>query len=747
MCSGVCHTSISDHSTVYAYQKLAGTGVLKGHNTITYRNFKHFNRDNFRNDVMSQRWAHIYNSHNPNDMWSQWKYSFLSIVDKHAPLRTARVRARSSPWITSDLKKLMHERNILKIKAHKSNNPNAWMQFKKQRNLVNNRIRLAKETYYQNHFKQCVGDCRKTWRIINELTSRKCEKKSVDSLKLNGISITNPIDLSNEFNNHFSTIGSKLAREISPSPEEDNNYLKYLSGSDTDKSFQLSTVTIAQVCSALNNVDVSKATGLDKISARLIRECSDIICVPICHIFNQSINQGIFPEDWKCARVTPLFKDGKRDDLNNYRPISVISIVAKVFERIVYDQLYAYLNEYNIICKYQSGFRSVHSTVTALLEATDTWAYNIDCKKINAVVFLDLKKAFDTVDHEILLSKLNHYGIQGNAYKWFKSYLNKRTQICSVNGSLSSKCSLNCGVPQGTILGPLLFLIYINDLPNCLSRCQPRMYADDTNLTFAGDNVDDIQSSLNLDLEHVNNWLRANKLTLNMTKTEYMLIGARQRLDTLTESPTIKINRTDVKKVATAKSLGVIVDDKLNWSAHINELTKKIASGIGAMKRIRRLAPQATLHLIYQSLIQSQFDYCSIVWGNCGITLQNKLQKLQNRAARVLTFSDYDADADRLLRILGWRKLIRQQQITRAIMIYKSLHGLAPEYLNSKFQLKAPAYNLRNHENQVNVPLPRTNYYKNSFTYSGATLWNSLPYDVRQIQSLEQFKRKVKQVL
>ena len=220
--------------------------------------------------------------------------------------------------------------------------------------------------------------------------------------------------------------------------------------------------------------------------------------------------------------------------------------MAKVFGRIVYDQLYAYLEEHNIICKYQSGFRAIHLTVTALLEATDTWAYNIDRGKISAVVFLDLKKAFDTVDHESLLSKLSNYGIYGNAHQWFKSHLENRTQMCTINGSLSQSCLLNCGVPQGTILGPLLFLLYINDLPNCLSNCEPRMYADDTHLTYASDNVDNIQLHLNQYLENVHNWLRANKLTLNMTKTEFMLIGSRQRLSTLTESPIFAINDFEV---------------------------------------------------------------------------------------------------------------------------------------------------------------------------------------------------------
>ena len=197
------------------------------------------------------------------------------------------------------------------------------------------------------------------------------------------------------------------------------------------------------------------------ISARLLRECADLIAEPMCSIFNQSIRSGIFPQEWKCAKVIPLFKEGNHSDLNNYRPISIVPIVAKVFERIIYDQVYGYLAENNLISSQQSGFRSLHSTVTALLEATNNWAFNIDNGSVNAVVFLDLKKAFDTVDHTILLSKLFQYGIRSIAYEWFRSYLDNRNQQCFVNGSLSNSQILTCGISQGTILGPLLFISYI----------------------------------------------------------------------------------------------------------------------------------------------------------------------------------------------------------------------------------------------------------------------------------------------
>ena len=220
-------------------------------------------------------------------------------------------------------------------------------------------------------------------------------------------------------------------------------------------------------------------------------------------------------------------------------------------------------------------------------------------------------------------------------------YLKNRTQTCLVNGNKSSKMFLHCGVPQGTILGPLLFLLYINDLPNCLQHSQPRMYADDTSITFTGNDVDEMNNCINLDLEGIRVWLAANKLTLNMTKTEFLLIGSEQRLLKFTAKPTATINEVPIKQVSTVKSLGVYIDENLTWECHANELSKKIASGISANKRtcIRHTVPWKTLPTIYNSLVQPHFDYCSSVWGSCCKSLSQKLQKLQNRAVRVITFS------------------------------------------------------------------------------------------------------------
>ena len=459
-------------------------------------------------------------------------------------------------------------------------------------------------------------------------------------------------------------------------------------------------------------------------------------------IFNRSIITGIFPNEWKCAKVVPIHKQGKRNCVDNYRPISIIPVVAKVFERIIYDQLHLYLSENKLLTNCQSGFRGLHSTVTALLEATNEWAHNIDHGNINAVLFLDLKKAFDTVDHEILLGKLNAYGISGVAGNWFRSYLSERQQMCCVNGHSSNSHFLRCGVPQGTILGPLLFLIYINDLPNCLVHSRARVFADDTNLTYASNNIYDINHNFNEDLAHVSEWLSANRLTLNQTKTEFMLIGSHQRMNTFHATPSLAINNVPVRQVSHTKSLGTHIDEKLSWNVHIEKLCKKVASGIGALKRIRHFVSPSTMQLIYNCLVQPYFDYCSVIWDSCGSTRADKLQKLQNRAARVLTSSSYDTNADYLFEILGWRNLASQRKIAKAIMVYKSVNGLAPDYLSEMFvdRSNITNYTLRDTTGKLAIPQPRTNYLKNSFSYSGAVLWNSLPTELRQASCLRKFK-------
>ena len=330
VCSGVSHIGISDHSLVYAFRKISTDLSNKGHNTVYYRKFKNFDSVGFRYDIFHQNWSNIENCVDPNAMWDAWKAMFLQCVDKHAPLRVKRTRAFRSPWITPELKKRMHDRDILKLKASKSKDASDWLRFKQSRNQLNIDIRLAKATYYKDALHENEGDSRQTWRVVNELTSRKTANLNIKEIQNEGESIYNPQLLSETFNTHFTTIGPKLANEIKPGTNA-SSHLQYVN-TNPSKVFLL----LLKLCK-------SKATGLDKISARLLRESADLIANSLCSIFNRSINSGVFPDEWKCCKVIPLFKQGARSDLNNYRPISIIPVIAKVFERIIYDQIYDYL--------------------------------------------------------------------------------------------------------------------------------------------------------------------------------------------------------------------------------------------------------------------------------------------------------------------------------------------------------------------------------------------------------------------
>ena len=511
-----------------------------------------------------------------------------------------------------------------------------------------------------------------------------------------------------------------------------------------DKTFSFGSCCTSEVLKLLEKLEVNKATGLDNLPSKFLKLAANILAPSLTFMFNQSISTGIVPTEWKLARVTPIFKKGARQDVNNYRPISIIPAVAKIFERIIYNQLYEYLNFNDLLANCQSGFRSIHSTLTSLLEATNSWSVNIDNGFINGVVFIDLKKAFDTIDHKILLRKLACYGVDQKSLRWFDSYLSDRQQKCLVNGELSGARPVTCGIAQGSLIGPLLFLIYINDLPNCLSKASPRMYADDTSISIAANSLPELEHSINDELVNLNEWLTVNKLSLNIAKTELMFIGSRQRLsNTASHSINIHIEGQQINKVCHTRSLGIHIDQHLSWTKHVNEIARVVSSGIGALKRLRPFICEDSAILLYRALIEPYFDYCCPVWDGLSNEVTDKLQKLQNRAIRIVTKSNFYSSATALRLKLGWDSLYTRRKKLKAKLMFKTINKQAPEYLQDLFKPFSTGYNLRDKANKLALPKPRTDFLKRSFCYSGAQLRNSLPHDARAARSFSHFKRRI----
>ena len=522
--SGVIHTGISDHSLVFAIRKISV--ARKVEHTVEIRNMKKFETKKFVEDLKQQPWENVYFfADTPNAKWEIWKILFLEVLDKHAPLQHKKIRARQVPWITSSIKELINTRDKLKRKAIITNLENDWLNYTRTRNRVNIELRNAKKDYYFTKIADDKSNPKQAWKTINSLLGRQNKPTIVNELKLGENSLTNPRDIAEGFNDYIGpNIGPNLASQINT---QNFNFETYVKNIESEfAAFQ--PVTVNHVNQLLTGLSSNKATGVDKISCKIIKIASPAISDSLTRIFNQAITLSLFPDEWKTARVIPLYKNGQRNVAGNYRPISVLPAISKIMEKILYDQLYCYLSKFRLLSDGQFGFRKFHSTATALLDCTNDWYnVNLDKKMFNLVVQIDLKKAFDTVDHQILLRKLEIYGIKGQALCLLNSYLSNRRQKCHINGFLSSERAIRCGVPQGSILGLLFFLLYINDLPQCLSKTKPRLFADDTNLTASGVSITDLEDAVNSDLENLRKWLIANKLSLNVAKTEFMLIGSK----------------------------------------------------------------------------------------------------------------------------------------------------------------------------------------------------------------------------
>ena len=617
------------------------------------------------------------------------------------------------------------------------------------RNKANIQLRESKAKFYHKEIGDCakLKDFKKIWSLINSLTGKNKKSTSITEITVDNNNISDRKLIAESFNEYFVNIGPKLASEASeeflaqhatnynPSPTIDPI---------TDSPFYFHHIHIDNIAQALMGLKPNKCTGLDKIPAKVLRLSADIIAPSLTYIFNLSLDTGIYVDEWKRAQVIPIYKSEDRRKCENYRPISILPIVSKVFEREVFRQLYGYLSVNSLLSKFQSGFRPKHSTLSALIRMCDDLLKNMDNGELNCVVFLDVRKAFDSINHEILLDKMhNFFGITGTQLKWFESYLNNRVQQCLINGQLSSPKTIICGVPQGSIMGPLLFLLYINDMPDSLSYSVSSLYADDTEIYASSNNCDDLVDKVNFDLQNIHKWMIENKLQTHSNKSKHMFIGSSYNLKNKMTRKPILINNQPIPRTDSYSCLGVNVDERLSWEKHIDNICSKVGAGIGAMRRIKPFVPLPTLKMLYNAIVQPYFDYCSPLWDNCGIGMKNRLQKYQNRAARVITGANYDVRSADLLKNLRWEPLEVRRNYLKAIFMYKIINGHTAPNLKESFRSNNEidnSYNLRNRETDLALPMPKKEFGKRCFNYNGASLWNNLPQEAKNSESLSSFK-------
>ncbi len=733
--SGTVEPGLSDHALVFVTRKKTKPNRTK--KSVFIRDMRSFDPTLFANDVRLTDWSEVYNGQNVNESTDLFNCKFVELINQHMPFKRKIVYCERAPWVNNELLSLIDRREHM-AREHRIR-PNAQTKCARDeaaKSVVKLNIAL-KRSYIARELERHKNDPKKLWRAIRAIWPNS-KNKNTPIHCINGE--TDPAVISNMLNQHFCEAGERVQ---STTRQADVNIHDFYQTA-RPPVFDLKPIRAADLMKAINRMSTSHSSGMDGITSSMVKCCKNEILPVLEYLFNKSLSEHTFPTTWKCAKITAIHKKDDTTDPNNYRPISLLPSIAKVFERVVHTQCYNYMEENSLFNERQSGFRRGRSTGTCLQDFLHFLYTQIDSGRTCGVLFLDLTKAFDTVDHEILCRKLKLLGFKSQSVAWFRSYLENRIQYTQVNNHLSSVGKISCGVPQGSILGPLLFCIYVNDLGSCLKTGHSFMYADDTALTFSGHSTCELTHDMNTELLNINDWFLANRLMINAKKTNSMIIY-NPRAQHSRPEVNLELHGTQIEQVSDFKYLGVWLDDKLTFKTHIAKLKAKVGQRNGLLWRLRNCIDTRLAKYLYTSLIDPLFLYCNYIYDACGVELGRELQISQNTSLRAILKVNNRYPTDQLHSETG----IEWLGVTRAksccIEMFKLLHGIGPSSLTSEVKLYKPTRTLRS-ENEYNLVKLRckTKFAENDGLVRGGKLWDLLDIDTKSAKTVDTFKTKIK---
>ena len=740
--SGIIYSDLSDHLPIFLIVK--GPERQKNyHESPVFRKMTQENIQKLQCDIEKESWENILSCHDVNEAYRLFLEKILYYLDKNIPKENSNNNSKKprNPWITPGILRSIKKRNKLyKISLENPSQKNST-KYKQYRNKLTSTIRASKNLYFSRRFENSRGNMSATWKNINDVLG-KSKHMNLNCKYNNGNRVyDNPKDIVNGFNDYFANVGKEQASKI---PNSNKHFKDFLRGTCNFSLF-LHPTNQEEVYKIVNSFKNKKSYGHDEISNYLLKLIIPYIINPLVHICNMSLSSGIFPTNMKIAKVIPIFKKDDHTLMSNYRPVSILSSFSKILERVVHNRLSKFLTLNNLLNSSQYGFRKCHSTDLALIDLYDKISNSLAKKQNIISVFMDLSKAFDTLDHSILTYKLEHYGIRGTALKWFKSYISGRQQFTCINSVCSGTRYIYHGVPQGSILGPLLFLVYINDIVNSSTVLNFILFADDTTVICSNSNIQILYDILNRELPNISSWFKSNRLSLNLQKTHYINFkGSRITAD---YNGTLEIDGIMIKEKKNVTFLGVVINEFLSWDEHISKISLAISRCIGILAKLKHFLPVWTLITIYNSILLPHITYCNIVWGSFK-SKNNQIYLLQKKAIRLCAGGGFLDPTDPLFFRFKALKVDDINTLQTALFMYRFQSNQLPKTFDNIFRLNSTIHKYPTRiSSNVHLLNPVTRLAHKSIRHAGPDTWNNIPLNVRRSLTISRFKFEFKKTI
>ena len=731
--SGVLLFSLTDHFPIYYRFHNNLSAILK---TIDFRLFSDSGLALFIQKVSDTCFQQVFECQEINDAFEQFHSKLFEIYDSSFPVKRKKIKSNlvNAPWVTPDVRK------CIKKKYKLFNQMKRGLIHKRHFNVYKNTLRWVinklKRQYYFNKFSNCKGNSKQTWLNINSLLHRGVRDAVGEVITEDG-QLVKGVQMANYFNGFFTDIASRLTTNL----PQGMNYEYFRGLPLIAESFFFQPTDMNEVVNILRSIP-NKGNSLTDLKPSVLLLVSNTVGPLIAHIYNLGIFKGVYPDLLKVGRVVPVFKSGEATKVNNYRPITILSTINKVFETLSHVRMMKFIDRYGILSHLQYGFRKASNTTLAIFRVVSDWLKTFNKKIYTIALFLDLRKAFDTVDRDILLHKLSLYGFRGIPNSFLSSYLTNRKQYVDVDGHKSDTKPINQGVPQGSVLGPLLFNLFINDIVN-IGSCEKVLFADDAVFYVTDESLPVCVDKLRLVISELTEWLQNNKLIPNLEKTKIMMLTPRP----VGDLPSIHFSGVELEWVSSFKYLGVHIDNKLTFTFHVNEIQRKLSKHHGVFYSLSSLLPRHSLMTIYHSLVYPVLTQSIIIWGGVPMVHQRNIEILINKILRHILNVGYDANNVPLVStgaMYKSLKLLKFPDVYKYFLL-RFLHYalyVNPAIFREYFMPLLPTHAYSMRESRMNFPSTRLEIEKQFTIHQCCKLFNELPKDLLEPQCQGTLKAK-----